>query len=70
MRAPRSQQRIDEDVESLADVVACLDDVAAMAVDPGGKVRLDGVALSNDDRTMFEVTDPQRVARVSRPTTT
>ena len=65
--SPGPQQRIHQDVQVLADVVPRLDDVAAVAVDPGGKMRLDGLALVHHQRAVLEVADPQRPGLVPGP---
>ena len=56
--APRAEQRIDQDVEVLADVIACSDDVAAVAVDPSREMGLDHLAVVNDTRPVLEIADP------------
>ncbi len=40
MMRPGAEQRVDQDVEVLAEVVSGFHDIAAVAVDPGGETRL------------------------------
>jgi hypothetical protein len=70
MTAPSSQQRIDEDVEVLAEVVATFDYIAAVTIDPDGEVRLDDSVLVEDERPLGEVADPKRIAVIARPAAT
>jgi len=64
---PGAEQRIDQDVQVLPDVVAGADDVAAVAIDPGREMGLDGPAVLDDRRTMLEISHPERVALLSGP---
>jgi len=56
--SPGAEQGIDQDVQVLADVIPGLDDVPAMAIDPGRQVRLDRLPLLDDQGAMLEVAQP------------
>jgi len=62
---PSPQERVDQDVEVLAVVVAGLEDEAAVAVDPHAQVRRDHLALLQHIGSFLEVAQPQRVGPVA-----
>ena len=65
--SPGTEKRIDQDIEVLADVVPGPDDVAAVAVDPSGKMCLDNVPLMDDQRAVFKVTLPEGIGPIAGP---
>jgi hypothetical protein len=58
MRSPDSQKTVHENVEILAEVIASLDKVAAVAIDEGTEMRLDRLALVENVRTFLKIADP------------
>lgn len=61
MSRPGAEERVDQDVEVLAQIVAGFYHIATVAVDPGGEVRPLGFALVDDEGTLREVAHPERV---------
>ena len=68
--SPSSQQRIDEHVEILAEIVPRFHEIATMAIDPSRQSRLDRVPFVEHHRTVFEISQPKRVTMVARPAAT
>ncbi len=64
---PGAQQRIDEDVQILAQVIAGLDHVAAVAIDKGRQVRGRGLSVHEDIRAFLKIAHPQIVRMLPRP---
>jgi len=68
--SPSAEQGIDQDVQVLADIVTGFNDVAAMAVDPRGKVRFDRLPPLDHQGAVLEVAHPQGPRLVPTPTAT
>ncbi len=68
--SPGAEQGIDQDVQVLADVIPGLDDVPAMAIDPGGQVRLDRLPPLHHQGAVLEVAQPQDARLVPSPAAT
>ena len=65
--SPRPEQGVDQNVEVLAQVIAGLDHVAAMAIDKRREMGLDGSIVLQHVRSILEVTQPQIIAGLARP---
>lgn len=72
MHRPATQQRIDQDVEVLGQVVAAADKIAAMAVDEARQVGANGSFLLRIEHigAFLEVAQPQSVGLLAGPTAT
>ena len=66
MIGPGTQQRVDKDIEIFPQVVGCGDDIAAVAIDPGGKPSRHGTPLVEDWWAVLEISHPQRIGVVAR----
>jgi len=63
-----AQQRVDENVEALAQVVAGLDDIPAVTVDESGKIGGKDFPAHKDIGAFLEVPDPEVMGVVPGPT--
>ena len=67
MLGQSAQERIDEDIEALAQVVAGLDDIAAVTVDESREIGGKDLPADQDIGAFFEVPDPEVMGIVPGP---